>query len=309
MSGVVEENSIGSQCHNCTVKRGRPRGFTLVELLVVLGIISVLMGILAPALAQLRQQAKSLMGMNNQRQTISGANFFAMDRDERYPESVATIGFGDNWNWQEPTMMTACYSRSPDIHRSMSAYLRSYIEDASIMFCPSAPRKYKYFQESWDAGDDWNNPETPQPEDPLTGTYCFYWNYVGFLGGQRGVFKGPWGPSCGRERSRLLVSDYFGYNHWRSRNAYGSCEPFDVATITEGTLVSSAYWSRPNLDDNIDPATLKIKLHAGYTDGHVESYSPSETVPMRISITSDGSVPYPDGIGPGVFYLPRDALH
>jgi len=26
-------------------------------------------------------------------------------------------------------------------------------------------------------------------------------------------------------------------------------------------------------------------------------------------ITCDGAVPYPDGIGPGMFYLPQDAVH
>jgi len=29
---------------------------------------------------------------------------------------------------------------------------------------------------------------------------------------------------------------------------------------------------------------------------------------MKVSKTYDGSVPYPDGVGPGTFYLPRDGL-
>ena len=134
-------------------------------------------------------------------------------------------------------------------------------------------------------------------------------NYKGFLGEERGVFKGPWGPSCrGRQGSKLLVSCYFGYNHWRSPNAYGSCEEFEGARVTEGTDVSSAYWSRRRSNDNITSDRLKIELHAGYTDGHVESYQPSRVVPMRVSLTSDGTVPYPESVGPGVFYLPAAAL-
>ena len=73
--------------------------------------------------------------------------------------------------------------------------------------------------------------------------------------------------------------------------------------------VSSAYWAHakfnkgPNLDE------LKVKLRAGYIDGHVETYSPSETVPMQVSTAQDGSVPYPTGPGQkGIFYLPRNAL-
>jgi hypothetical protein len=54
--------------------------------------------------------------------------------------------------------------------------------------------------------------------------------------------------------------------------------------------------------------TIEVQLHAGYTDGHVGSFKPSEVVPMRVSLTSDGSKPYPEGVGPGIFYLPTTGL-
>ena len=40
---------------------------------------------------------------------------------------------------------------------------------------------YKHLQQSWDAGDDWDHPETSPRPDPVFGTYCFYWNYTGYL--------------------------------------------------------------------------------------------------------------------------------
>jgi hypothetical protein len=49
-------------------------------------------------------------------------------------------------------------------------------------------------------------------------------------------------------------------------------------------------------------------MRAGFTDGHVETYSPSDVLPMKVSTTADGTTPYPDGVGPGIFYLPRTAF-
>ena len=192
----------------------RKKGFTLVELLVVISIISLLTGILLPVLGEAKRQAKSLLGMNNQKQIVAGVTQFALDHRDSYPKSVATIKRGITWNWQEPTMMTAVKSCFPGQYRSMSYSLRSYIENASVMFCPNAPRKYEYLQRAWDAGDNWDNPDTDFPDDSVYGTYCFYWNYTGFLGDQVAPFKGPRDFSGGRGQSKLLVSDYFGFGHW-----------------------------------------------------------------------------------------------
>lgn len=285
------------------------QGFTLVELLVVISIMSVLMGILIPVVATAKRQARMLLCIVNQGHIVNAVSLYSVDNDASYPESVATITFGSNWHWQEPTMMIACKRRPSHIYRSMSAFLHTYIEDASIMFCPSAPVKYEYLQKAWDAGDDWDNPETSFPSDPVFGTYCFYYNYVGFLGDHTAPFRGPRNSLGEPGQSKLLVSDYFGYDHHRSPNSYGSCEQFTGAGLTPGTEVSSAYWSRLK-SERVNLNTIDVKLHAGYTDGHVESFKSSEVAPMKVSITPDGSVPYPGGVGlgPGDFYLPRNGL-
>lgn len=307
----MEEKSITLQGYISAAKKSQGKAFTLLELLVVISTISILMGILLPVLGGVRRQARTTLGMNNQRQITGAVNCFAMDNDDSYPESVATIGHGDRWNWQAPFVLTSAQTRAPHLHRAMSEYLRSYIKDASSMFCPNAPRKYKYLQQAWNAGDSWNNPDSWPTNDWVKGSYCFYWNYTGLLDGQ--LFRGPRNSLGGRGQSKLMMSCYFGYGNYRnievygSDEAYGSCERFKGASITPEPreMTSSAYWSRLK-SDSVNSNTMDVKLHAGYTDGHVESYSASEVVTMKVIKVRSTNEPY--NYGPGDFYLPRNGL-
>jgi len=285
---------------------GTKRGFTLVELLTVLFITTALVGIFLPVISKVRRHTRSVMGMNNHHQIASGISCYAADNEERYPESVATIGSGSNWNWQEPTVMTCIESKAPHLHRAMSEYLRNYINDASTMFCPSSPRRYTYLQQAWDAGDEWNHPKTLYRRDWFKGSYCFYWNYVGLLDEQDKPFVGPRSTYDGRrEHSRLLMSCYFGYDCFRSLGAFGSCERFEKTSVTPEHIISSAYWSRLKTG-SFDLDTINLRLHATYVDGHTETYRPCDTVPMQIIKSRYTNSYY--RFGPGTYYIPRNAL-
>jgi prepilin-type N-terminal cleavage/methylation domain-containing protein/prepilin-type processing-associated H-X9-DG protein len=78
---------------------GRRHGFTLVELLVVIGIIAVLVGILLPALNASRAQARSVACMNNVRQVATAVLAYADTNKTRLPYNYFQGNNGQlTWN-------------------------------------------------------------------------------------------------------------------------------------------------------------------------------------------------------------------
>jgi prepilin-type N-terminal cleavage/methylation domain-containing protein len=69
-----------------TGRKVYPRGgFTLIELMTVLGIVAVLASLLLPAITRSREQARAAVCMNNMRQLSYGVFLYADDKNDELP--------------------------------------------------------------------------------------------------------------------------------------------------------------------------------------------------------------------------------
>jgi prepilin-type N-terminal cleavage/methylation domain-containing protein/prepilin-type processing-associated H-X9-DG protein len=66
-------------------RRSNAHGFTLMELLVVIGIIGILAGLLMPALSQAKQKANRIKCLNHLKQLGLALTMYASDHDGQFP--------------------------------------------------------------------------------------------------------------------------------------------------------------------------------------------------------------------------------
>src|SRR4051812_10612444 len=115
----------------------RRGAFTLVELLVVIGIIAVLVGILLPALSRAKEAANRTACLSNLRQT----GMALLEYSFRF-KSYTPLGFMSTGNGASPQMnwnYAANWNRPPDYGPVLLGYLvgAGLIKDGKAYFCPS----------------------------------------------------------------------------------------------------------------------------------------------------------------------------
>lgn len=118
-------------------------GFTLVELLVVIGIIALLISILLPALNKAREQAKLISCANNMRQVGQAFFMYAAQSQGWLPPAVSAGWYGPYYpngttsmTWMDYMVQTGCLKAGNGPFTGALAWLNAYW--IPVMRCPSA---------------------------------------------------------------------------------------------------------------------------------------------------------------------------
>jgi prepilin-type N-terminal cleavage/methylation domain-containing protein len=136
----------------------RKHAFTLVELLVVIGIIAVLIGILLPALNKAREQSRRTVCLSNLRSIHQLFAMYANQNRDQIPIGVSGNEYQFNYViWRELSGQPAKYQAFGLLH------MTGFMQDPRVFYCPADISPFYQF-------DNESNPWPVQPPPWAEGT-------------------------------------------------------------------------------------------------------------------------------------------
>ncbi|HBG28223.1 MAG: hypothetical protein A2Y10_12930 [Planctomycetes bacterium GWF2_41_51] len=263
----------------------KEKGFTLVELLVVISIIALLLAVLMPALSKAREQGKLILCGTNQKQLVTGVLAYAAANYGRLPPSIQGLQNPTDptkISWGKPSCISNHKGQRDELNGgSLGGHLKSYLKDAKLFQCAlsgiaTQERIFNYnkdtYQELYESGQGIGGVGI------LWSSYMFMWNYRGYPSDSP---QNPYWFECASStssRSTLLVFDGVQYSKTNGPKNWFSPHPFKGASRTKELtylqqgLGYTMYQDFGNNNNNFVPPQKGAMLNGGFLDGHVEKY-------------------------------------
>ena len=131
--------------------------FTLVELLVVMVIISIMIGLIIPAVTGMNERANVAVCTNNLKQLFNGMMAFATEHEGRCPLNESDTS-GTMFGVSKPNWVTgSALTGSNGVLTISMGSLWTYVRDVRVYRCPSRPNKdyvRSYSMASYFSGSD-----------------------------------------------------------------------------------------------------------------------------------------------------------
>jgi prepilin-type N-terminal cleavage/methylation domain-containing protein/prepilin-type processing-associated H-X9-DG protein len=238
------------------------RAFTLIELLVVISIISLLMGILLPALSQAKERGRSVVCLSNIRQTTLAATMYIEDDSHnRFPYSSFPV-LSENMELVDP-------------YDSWVYTMKPYVDAHVIAVCPS------------DESPHW---ELEKPG--LVGRLREVSYGINSIASNVSDMVGLWPPTeafLGNFNQIIVPSNVI---------MFGELTETRLAAV--GDCISAATWVCPlveNTDEKLDAGFsrhVEAARHTnrpqwGFLDGHAESHTREEVFDLGTYDPSDAT--------------------
>ena len=163
--------------HNFIVLRHvKQSGFSLIELLVVIGIIAVLISILLPTIAKARESSLRTQCLSNLRQVGMAFRFYAMANHDQVP-----LGYRKGADGPQKQLNSMIYSATAKRYVIFGwLYQAGFMSSPRAFYCPSENNPQSMFNTSinpWPPGPDGNSamqgysgygcrPDIFLPDDP-----------------------------------------------------------------------------------------------------------------------------------------------
>ena len=251
---------------------GPASGFTLVELLVVIGIIAILIAILMPALSMAKNKAQAVQCASNMRQLYTFCLMFANDnrghlpRPHGVPEVSSSIPHTKVCIWTHLRANAAGYADMDDNAGVLWRYIPNGDSRRNLIMCPG------------DASDGLRV-QGWQMDESLGRNYSYSLNHLILQHGKDGVnvatppLPGIRIGSIPQSAAKIMI-----YEELSPNDTY--CVAPDLFFSAGADMPTARHGSREALNALRDPASKGYQA-AGrgnhcFFDGHVESLSPKE---------------------------------